>query len=103
MYLMVAGSKIQKGPPLWFSSGLQSVMCNLFHPITWSFYQTTLTISPLTVLGIIAAMVLVVLFILGELTPILNLFHINESKDIAGNEFPMDLNSKGHWQVLNQS
>lgn len=59
--------------------------------------------SPLTALGIIAAMVLAVLFVLGELTPILNLFHVNEQKSVPGNEFPMDLNSERHWQVLNQS
>jgi hypothetical protein len=59
--------------------------------------------SPVVSLGIIAAMVFLALFIIGELTPILNLFHINEPKSVPGDEFPMVYNDNGHWQVLNQS
>lgn len=51
----------------------------------------------------IIVIVLVALFIIGELTPILNLFHINEPKSVPGDEFPMVYNGKEHrYEVLNQ-
>jgi hypothetical protein len=43
------------------------------------------------------------LWILGLLSPLLTHRNFNEAQPVPGNEFPMDLSSKGHWQVLNQT